>query len=464
MIGRYVVGGPVASGGMAAVHLGQIRGAVGFARTVAIKRMHPHLAGDSDFATMFADEARLAARIRHPNVVSTLDVVLEDADLCIVMEYIPGVTLAQLAKLVAEQGAPMPPAIAAAVARDVLNGLHAAHEAVDEAGSPLGIVHRDVSPQNVIVGVDGVARVLNFGIAKANVRLHETREGGGLKGKLGYMAPEQLEGAPVDRRSDIFAASVVLWEALTAQRAYPGATEGEVVARLLRGTPAAPSAARPALGAAYDAVVMRGLARSCQERYANAREMALALAATTAIAPAEVVGAWVERVAAQPLAERAACVRALETALHADDGEALAVRDPDETRPATVATLDAVPPPPPSSARAVAVAAPPPRTAPGSTALRVAALVAVACGITALSVGAWSSHARPPAPVATVAAAPPADPSTMPALAPGASSSAAPPAELPLPAAPPLAASGRAKRSAPRPASRSLPPSIPDHL
>jgi hypothetical protein len=444
-LGRYTLGGLVATGGMAEVHLGQVRGAIGFSRTVAIKRMHAHLASDPDFASMFADEARLAARVRHPNVVATLDVVLEGTNLCIVMEYIEGVTLAQLLKLGIEQGERMPAPVAIAILRDALEGLHSAHQAVDADGRPLGIVHRDVSPQNVIVGVDGISRVLDFGIAKANIRLHQTREGSGLKGKLAYMAPEQLEGAPVVRQSDVFAASIVLWEALTSQRAYGGAlSEGEMVTKILRGPPPPPSTVCAELGTAYDEVLMRGLARAPAERFDSARQMAAALTAAAEPASAAEVGAWVERIARAPLADRAQRVRQLETQLLGADEDAAVAGDPDDTKPASPAGLD--------DARAVAsvdeaanladaakaasiadgvadpvvaveVASPPPSSAVpvvGSTAnaagalrVRVAALVIGACAMTAVAVLAWTSRtptqsAPPttPTPAASVAAAP----------------------------------------------------------
>src|SRR5262245_16586952 len=172
----------IAAGGMATVHLGRVLGDAGFARTVAIKRLHPHYAKDPEFVSMFVDEARLAARITHPNVVSTVDAVTMGSELFLVMEYVHGESLAGLFYAAQHAGIRIPPAVAVAVVADVLYGLHAAHEARGEDGQPLGIVHRDISPPNILVGVDGVARVLDFGIAKAIVRVQTTREGQ-LKGK-----------------------------------------------------------------------------------------------------------------------------------------------------------------------------------------------------------------------------------------------------------------------------------------
>ena len=195
VVGRYALFDEIASGGMATVHLGRLLGPSGFARTVAIKRLHPQFAKDPEFVAMFLDEARLAARIRHPNVVSTLDVVARRR------RALPRDGVRRRASR--SRGSRE---VARATASDrsrcrssarsiagVLHGLHAAHEATSERGEPLGIVHRDVSPQNVLVGVDGVARVLDFGVAKAAGRVQTTRDGQ-IKGKLAYMAPEQLTG------------------------------------------------------------------------------------------------------------------------------------------------------------------------------------------------------------------------------------------------------------------------------
>src|SRR5262249_50892141 len=154
--------------------------------------------------SMFLDEARLAARIKHPNVVPTLDVVAEDGELFLVMEYVHGESLSRLLRVAINRGEMVPPRIVSSIIAGVLYGLHAAHEAKSESGEPLNIVHRDVSPQNILVGSDGVVRVLDFGVAKAAGRLHTTREGQ-LKGKIAYMPPEQLNNKPLTRRADVYA-------------------------------------------------------------------------------------------------------------------------------------------------------------------------------------------------------------------------------------------------------------------
>jgi len=289
---------------MATVHFGRLLGVVGFAKTVAIKRLHPHLARDPEFVSMFLDEARLAARIRHPNVVSTMDVVALEGELFLVMEYVQGESLRQLERSANSAGTRIPPAIAATILVGVLHGLHAAHEAGNERGEPLGIVHRDVSPQNILVGVDGVPRVFDFGVAKAAGRAQSTREGQ-LKGKLAYMSPEQLMGRPVNRATDIFAASAVLWEALVGRRLFKGESEGEVIKKVLDTQVERPSKFVPELPGLIDGLVLRGLAHNPEDRFVTAREMARALERCLPMASASDVGEYVEKMAAPTLAQRA---------------------------------------------------------------------------------------------------------------------------------------------------------------
>ncbi|MGK4003973.1 serine/threonine-protein kinase [Sorangium sp. So ce1036] len=303
--GRYAIHDRIAAGGMASVHFGLLRGPSGFRRVVAIKRLHAQLAHDPELVAMFLDEARMASRVRHPNVVPMLDVVHEGGEVVIVMEYVAGEALSRLLAAAAERGAPPPPAVAVAVAAGVLHGLHAAHEARDDRGEPLDLVHRDVSPQNVLVGADGVARVVDFGIAKATGRSHTTRDGK-LKGKMPYMAPEQLRAGTASRQSDIWAASVVLWEMLTGKRLFDGDSEGHIYSRILHERAPPPSTAAPSIPPELDAIVGRGLQRAPERRFATARDMALALEQCVAPSTAAQVGAWVESLASGALAERAA--------------------------------------------------------------------------------------------------------------------------------------------------------------
>jgi hypothetical protein len=310
--GRYSLHHAIASGGMAAVHLGRMRTAAGVMRTVAIKRMHPHFLAEPDFASMFLDEARLAMRIQHPNVVATFDVISADNELLLVMDFVLGESLDGLLRG-ARKACRLPPVrVACSVIAGVLAGLHAAHEARDEDGEPLGIVHRDVSPQNVLVGVDGVPRVLDFGVAKAAGRLHTTDQGQ-VKGKLAYMAPEQLSSGQLDRRADVFAAAAVLWEALAGQRLFGADNPGATVANVLDKEIVAPSALNPDVPAAADAVVLRGLSRHPDQRFASAREMAVALEEACRPAPAREIGEWVEREAGDVVRSRAALVADVES-------------------------------------------------------------------------------------------------------------------------------------------------------
>ena len=323
LIGRYLVFGEIASGGMATVHYGRLTGSVGFARTVAIKRLHPQFAKDPEFVTMFLDEARLAGRIRHPNVVPTLDVVATDGEIFLAMEYVQGESLSKLLKTARAKNIPVPPRIVATILTNLLHGLHAAHEAKDEHGRALGIVHRDVSPQNVLVGSDGVARVLDFGVAKAAGRLQTTREGQ-VKGKLSYMAPEQLSGGAVTRQADVYAAAVVLWETLTAQRLFDGENEAMTLVKVLEGRVDPPSMYLRDLPPGTDEVVMRGLVRDPSQRFQTAREMAVAIERTMGLASPAAVGEWVEHVAAEELAGRAAHVAEIENASMGASAESLA--------------------------------------------------------------------------------------------------------------------------------------------
>lgn len=309
-IGRYAIFGAIARGGMASVHFGRLLGPAGFSRVVAIKRLHPHLATDNDFHAMFVDEARVAARLRHPNVVPVVDVVEDDGELLLVMDYIPGESLGRLLHITSESGMPPPPRVIAAIMAGVLYGLDAAHDAKSEHGEPLSIVHRDVSPQNILVGVDGVARVLDFGIAKASHRLSTTRETQ-LKGKLPYMAPEYVNGDGATQASDIYSAAVVLWEALTAQRLFHGESNGELLRRILTDPVSPPSRIDPRL-AAFDEVVMRGLARDARDRFASAKEMAHALEACVGTASFTEVGTWVRELSQETLDKRAAALAEIE--------------------------------------------------------------------------------------------------------------------------------------------------------
>jgi len=324
VVGRYALYGAIAAGGMATVHLGRLLGPVGFSRTVAIKRLHAQFASDPEFVSMFLDEARLAARIRHPNVVPTLDVVATGGELFLVMDYVPGESAARLSRVLRERQQTVPLRVLSATMAGVLHGLHAAHEAKDERGHPLGIVHRDVSPQNVLVGTDGVPRVLDFGVAKAAGRVQTTKEGQ-IKGKLSYMPPEQLRGAVVSRQTDIYAVGVMLWELVTGQRLFSADNEGAVVTKVLEGRIERPSTVlmrtrKQALAdhamrvlESLDETILRAVSMQPEARFATAREMAIELERKCPPATTSEVGDWVENIARDVLSSRAAMVAEIES-------------------------------------------------------------------------------------------------------------------------------------------------------
>ena len=324
VLGAYELFEPVARGGVATLHLARHSGSAGFRRVVAIKRLHGDLARDGEFVRMFIDEGRVAARLRHPNVVPVIDVVQAEDEVFLVMEFVVGETLARLARR-----EPVDPAIACALAIGVLHGLHAAHELTGDDGAPLDVVHRDVSPQNVVVGTDGVPRLLDFGIAKSRARLQVTREGE-VKGKLRYMAPEQI-GGEATRAADVYATSVVLWELLTGQQLIGGESDAEQIARVLVGPDhPPPSELTPSVTHALDALVLRGLARDPNARFATARDMARALERVARVAPASEVGDWVERRAGERIEMVAARIAEIERG---------AAPEPATTTAPTVATM-----------------------------------------------------------------------------------------------------------------------------
>jgi serine/threonine-protein kinase len=291
---------------MGTVYAGHLRGpSHGFSRLVAIKRLHSQFARDPDFCTMFLDEARLTARIHHPNVVATLDVVEADGELFVVMEYVEGQTLAKLLRDVSSRGETIPPRVCAGIMVGVLRGLHAAHMACDEQGRPLAIVHRDVSPQNVIVGPDGVARVLDFGVAKALGRNQATTREGRIKGKIGYMAPEQLNGQTVTARADVYAASVVFWEALTSRKLFVGDSEAVVLARVIAQEIDSPQVHAPEVPDSLAQIVMRGLAAEPDARYETAEAMALAIEKCEGPVSVAEIASWIDAVAGESIRKRA---------------------------------------------------------------------------------------------------------------------------------------------------------------
>ncbi len=310
IVGRYVLGAPIASGGMATVHLGR---PLCLPRVVAIKRLAPHLAADVTFVRMFLDEVQLLCRIRHKNVVAPIEHFQEDGESFIVMEYVEGLSLAQLSS--PEEG-PLDAHLSSKIMSGVLTGLHAAHEAFDSSGQPLNMVHRDVSPQNILLGTDGESRIADFGIAKAAWRAHVT-EYGQRKGKPGYMAPEQWALSVVDRRSDVYAVGVVLWELLTGTRLFPDPPTGHG-SDIARCEVAPPSTLNKGIPLRLEQVVMRALCIHPDERFPDAEAMAEALRAAATPARDVDLGAWVATRGRRELARRAELITELENVRPSD--------------------------------------------------------------------------------------------------------------------------------------------------
>lgn len=293
--GRYQVIDHIASGGMAQVYLCRVGKKAGFHRLFALKVLHPHLNDEHELVAMLKDEARIASQIHHVNVVSTFDIGRQHGNYYIVLEYVEGFSLRELLHRCAYHRDRL--SLTLRVVLDALKGLQAAHAAVDDEGNPLGLVHRDMSPDNILVGTDGLGRITDFGIATARSRITKTSPGT-LKGKIGYIAPEQVTGQPVDHRADIFAMGVVLWTAMTGERPFAGGGSADLF-KALTVKPPAPSTVGRRPPAALDAVALKALGLTPDERYASADEMAEALTRTCEehqipIASADEVAAWVK--------------------------------------------------------------------------------------------------------------------------------------------------------------------------
>lgn len=271
-LGRFSIVGELGQGSMATLYLGRADGPAGFERLFALKVIHPHLSRHRDFMDMFTNEARIAARLRHPNVVSVYDVELNEAQCFIAMDYISGETLGATLAEALNQSRPPSLAIVSHIVAAACEGLHAAHELKSVDGEPVGVVHRDVAPQNILIGYDGAVRITDFGIAKAQDRLTETNPGV-LRGTIAYMAPEQVRCEAVDRRADVFAVGVVLWEATVGMRLFRDRTAIGTAARVLRLPVPPPSSIRAGYPERLEAIVLRALERDPSSRYPSARTL-----------------------------------------------------------------------------------------------------------------------------------------------------------------------------------------------
>jgi eukaryotic-like serine/threonine-protein kinase len=306
-VGRYHLYEPLASGGMATVYLAWLESNVGFARTVAAKVMHAHALANHRAVEMVRHEARIASRIRHPNVVTVLDVEASCHGPVLIMDYVAGLSLSHLLE---QANGEIPIEIAARVLLDVLDGLEATHEANDEEGLPLGVVHRDVSPHNILIDERGRALITDFGVSKALERAFTTQSGE-VRGKLAYMSPEQLNAAEVDVRTDVWAVGMILWQALVGEKPFAGLEPAAIMARVATGSIGRPSERR-ACSATVEAICVQALAVDVDARFASAKAMAKNLEDACTVAPHSDVAKWAITVDRQTLHARAALVREME--------------------------------------------------------------------------------------------------------------------------------------------------------
>ncbi len=276
-VGRYEFLVPIAQGGMAAVWAARLKGSRGFSKTVAVKTMLPTISDDPNFEQMFLDEAQLASRIRHPNVVEILDLGEQDDLLYLVMEWVDGEPLSSIRRAAAKkEGIPRP--IAVKIVQDACAGLNAAHELKDDSGKHIGLVHRDISPQNILITYDGVVKIVDFGVAKAAGRTAEHTNSGQIKGKPPYMSPEQALGKDVDRRTDVFALGIILYQLTTGKHPFRGENDVITLQNIVSDRPIIPPRAydkeypKP-----LEAVVMRALNRDPEKRFQTSAELEAAL-------------------------------------------------------------------------------------------------------------------------------------------------------------------------------------------
>ncbi len=271
-VGRYDIVYPYAQGGMASLYVGRLSGMAGFERLVVIKVIHPHLANEESFVKMFLDEARLAAGIHHPNVGEILEVGQEDGLFFMVGELILGQNLRNLFLQAQHIRREMPHVVWARIASQVCLGLHAAHELKEPDGRNLGLVHRDVSPRNILVSYDGFVKLIDFGVALARGRMSHT-DAGTVKGKIGYMPPEQIKGLPMDRRSDLFPLGITLYQMITGHHPFPGDSEAERLQKVLKGAYAWPGLLIDDLDPTLEKIILTAMASSPDKRYPTAMDM-----------------------------------------------------------------------------------------------------------------------------------------------------------------------------------------------
>jgi serine/threonine-protein kinase len=324
VLGRYELLMPIASGGMATVWAARLKGTRGFLKIVAIKTILPQLSEDPQFEQMFLDEASLASRVRHPNVAQILDLGEEAGVLFLVMDWIEGEPLSAVLKAASRDTGSIPLPITIRIISQAAAGLHAAHELRDESGHPLGLVHRDASPQNILVAFDGVVKVVDFGIAKASGRGSADTNAGQIKGKAAYMSPEQVKGFELDRRTDVFALGTILYLMTTGKHPFRGQNDVATLYTISSDKPVTPpSKLNRHYPLSLEAVVMKALAKNPDERFASAHELQraldMALPASQRLTTDAEVGAFMHNLLSERLEQRKAV---LKTALRLADERA----------------------------------------------------------------------------------------------------------------------------------------------
>ncbi|XXX78392.1 serine/threonine-protein kinase [Sorangium sp. So ce134] len=462
MLGRYELLLPIAAGGMAMVWAARLKGTRGFQKIVAVKTMLPKLSEDDQFERMFLLEASLASQIRHPHAVEILDLGEQDGVLFLAMEWIDGVPLSQVMKTAKRRtGVPIP--IALRIVMQACAGLHAAHELKDHSGTLVGLVHRDISPQNILVTYDGMTKVVDFGVAKATAFNDSTTKAGQLKGKVSYTAPEQVRGDPIDRRVDVFAMGIVLYVLTTGKHPFRRESEGATLFAISSPDPVvAPHTFQPDYPPLLEAVLLRALEKERDQRYATANELMRAL--DKALPPnqrasEEDVANFIRELFEEEHQQtRAALAEALERADRSPLSNNLGISDVTGTSHSVVSAFNAVDPrrasPGQAGRSALDDELPPFARSRSRAPLAVAILGLLAAGVLAVLL---LRGADAPAPLPPVAA--PAAPAALPkAEAPAPPEAEAPPAaELAAPPGEPSAAvsASAAPSPAPRPASHS---------
>ncbi|MDO8462602.1 MAG: serine/threonine-protein kinase, partial [Deltaproteobacteria bacterium] len=270
--GQYHLTEKIAQGGMAEIFKGKTVDLHGLEKTVVIKRILPHIAANPEFVTMLIDEAKIAVQLSHGNIAQIYDLGKISEDYFIVMEYVPGKSVSQIARKLRSLNQPCPIPIACTIAAEIAAGLDYMHRKKDEEGNPLGIIHRDISPQNIIVSESATIKIIDFGIAKAKTKI-VTTDSGVIKGKFAYMSPEHAEGEKLDHRSDIFSLGIILHELLVGQRLFKGKNNAETVRKVKKARVSRPSTDRPEVPPELDAIVLKALARDREKRYQRASSL-----------------------------------------------------------------------------------------------------------------------------------------------------------------------------------------------